>query len=101
MGATRLGLPVTLSALVHVGLVALVLFVARVEKPRGEIYAVNLVAAAPGPRQVGIVSEAPPKTEPPGAASQARRDAAEGRGAACEANASGTAAHDVARHAGA
>ena len=64
MGATRLSLPVTLSALVHVGLVAFVLFAARAEKPRGEVYAVNLVAAAPGPRQVGIATESPPKTDP-------------------------------------
>jgi len=64
MGATRLTLPVTLSALVHVGLAAFVLFAVQGEKPRGEVYAVNLVAAAPGPRQVGIASESPPKTEP-------------------------------------
>lgn len=64
-GGSRLGLPVTLSAVVHVGLVALILVAARGTPQRGEVYAVNLVAAAAGTRQVGIVSEAPaPKTEP-------------------------------------
>lgn len=57
-----LGLPVTLSAVVHLGLVALALF-ARGSRPRGEIYTVNLIAASAGPRQVGIVNEAP-KQEP-------------------------------------
>lgn len=61
-GNGRLGLPVTLSAIVHVGLVALALF-ARGSRPRGEVYTVNLIAAAAGPRQVGIVSEQP-KAEP-------------------------------------
>lgn len=64
MGSTRLGLPVTLSALVHVALVALVLFAAKGSTTRGEIYSVTLVAAPAGPRQVGIVSESQPKTEP-------------------------------------
>jgi protein TonB len=63
-GTPRLGLPVTLSAVVHVALVALVLIAARGSRPRGEVYAVNLVAAAPGPRQVGLATEATPKTEP-------------------------------------
>lgn len=63
-GTARLGLPITLSAVVHVGLVALVLVAAKGARPRGEIYAVNLVAAAPGPRQVGIATETTPKTEP-------------------------------------
>lgn len=62
-GIGRLRLPMTMSAGVHVALVALVLVAARGSKPRGEVYAVNLVAAAPGPRQVGIASESPPKTE--------------------------------------
>ena len=59
---SRLGLPVTLSAVVHVALVALAVF-ARGSPPRGEVYTVNLIAAAAGPRQVGIVSEQP-KAEP-------------------------------------
>lgn len=63
-GMPRLGLPVTLSAVVHVALVALALVAARESRPRGEVYAVNLIAAPAGPRQVGIVNEAPAKSEP-------------------------------------
>jgi outer membrane biosynthesis protein TonB len=63
-GGTKLRLPVTLSAVVHIGLVALALVAGRGVKPLGEVYAVNLVAAAPGPRQVGIASDALPKIEP-------------------------------------
>lgn len=63
-GATRLGLPITLSAFVHVGLVVLVLVAASGAPPRGEVYAVNLVAAAAGPRQVGLATDAAPKAEP-------------------------------------
>jgi outer membrane biosynthesis protein TonB len=62
-GNMPLRLPVTLSAVVHVGLVALVLVAARGGKPRGEVYAVNLIAAPAGPRQVGVVNDAP-KSEP-------------------------------------
>jgi TonB family protein len=62
-GNGQLGLPVTLSALVHVGLVGLVLVAARGSRPRGEVYTVNLIAAAAGPRQVGIAAEQP-KTQP-------------------------------------
>ncbi len=62
-GTTRLGLPVTLSAVVHVGLVALALVAARGSGSRAEVYAVNLVAAPAGPRQVGVVNDAP-KSEP-------------------------------------
>jgi periplasmic protein TonB len=62
-GTIRLGLPVTLSAVVHVGLVALALLVARTPRNRGEVYAVNLVAAPAGPRQVGVVNDAQ-KSEP-------------------------------------
>ena len=62
-GTARLGLPVTLSAVVHVGLVALALVAARGSRTQGEIYAVNLIAAPAGPRQVGIVKDAP-KPEP-------------------------------------
>ena len=62
-GTARLGLPVTLSAVVHIGLVALALVAARGSHTQGEIYAVSLIAAAAGPRQVGIVNDAP-KSEP-------------------------------------
>jgi periplasmic protein TonB len=64
MGSTRLGLPVTLSFVVHVGIVVLVLYAARGARPRGEVYSVTLIAAPAGPRQAGIVSESPPKAEP-------------------------------------
>jgi TonB family protein len=62
-GSVQLGVPATLSAIVHVGLVVLALVAARGSRPRGEVYAVNLIAAAAGPRQVGIVNDAP-KSEP-------------------------------------
>lgn len=61
---TRLGLPVTLSALVHLALVALIVYAARGSRPPGEVYTVNLVAAAAGPRQVGLAAVSQPKTEP-------------------------------------
>ena len=64
IGSTRLGLPVTLSAVVHVGIVAFVLYAAKGARQAGEVYSVNLIAAPEGPRQAGIVSEAPPKVEP-------------------------------------
>ena len=63
-GSTRLGLPVTMSAVVHVALVALVLVAARGSRPPGEVYTVNLIAAAAGPRAVGVASPSQPKTEP-------------------------------------
>ena len=62
-GNGHLRLPVTLSAVVHVGLVAAALVIARSGRPRGEVYTVNLIAASAGPRQVGIVNDAP-KSEP-------------------------------------
>ena len=64
IGPSRLGLPVTLSAVVHVGIVAFVLYAARGSRPSGEVYSVNLIAAPEGPRQAGIVAEAQPKVEP-------------------------------------
>jgi hypothetical protein len=44
-GSVQLGVPATLSAIVHVGLVVLALVAARGSRPRGEVYAVNLIAA--------------------------------------------------------
>ncbi len=55
-GARGLGVPMTLSAVVHVGLVALVLYAARGREPGGEVYAVQLIAAQAGPRQVGLAN---------------------------------------------
>lgn len=64
-GTGQLSVPITLSIAVHVGLVAFLMIAAQREGPRGEIYTVNLVAAAAGPRQAGVVTEAPrPKTAP-------------------------------------
>lgn len=63
-GPPRLGVPVTLSAAVHVALVGLVLHAAGNARPRGEVYAVTLVAAPAGPRQMGVVGEALPKADP-------------------------------------
>ena len=62
-GATRLGLPVTLSLAVHVGLVAAGLWTARPSGRNAVVYAVNLIAAPAGPRQVGIVNEAAPPAQ--------------------------------------
>jgi TonB family protein len=62
-GAGRLGLPVTLSAAVHIVMAAFLLVAARGSQSPGEVYAVNLVAAPAGPRQVGVVSDIP-KSEP-------------------------------------
>jgi protein TonB len=53
-----------LSGVVHVVLVLLIVLTARGSRPRGEVYAVTLVAAAPGPRRVGLASEATPRAEP-------------------------------------
>ena len=64
IGGRKLSLPVMLSAVVHVGLAGLVLYAARADRTSGEIYSVTLIAAPAGPRQVGIVSESAPKTEP-------------------------------------
>lgn len=65
-GAKRLGLPVTLSLGIHVALVAMAVLAARPSTSNAIVYAVNLVAAPAGPRQVGIVSEAAPaKSEAP------------------------------------
>lgn len=62
-GGTRLRLPITMSAFVHVGLVLLAFLAARGAKSPGVVYTVNLIAAPAGPRQVGVVNDAP-KTEP-------------------------------------
>lgn len=59
-GSGRLGLPVTMSVLVHLGLVAATIVVARPRYSNATTYAVTLVAAPAGPRQVGIVNDAAP-----------------------------------------
>ena len=61
-----LGPPIALSAALHVGAAALLLL-ARPESPaaRPPMYKVNIVAAPPGPRAVGVVTPTPPATPPP------------------------------------
>ena len=61
-----LAAPVAVSALLHVGAAALLLL-ARPEAPpaRPAMYKVNIVAAPPGPRAVGVVTPTPPATPPP------------------------------------
>jgi periplasmic protein TonB len=59
-----LGLPVTLSIGVHIGLAAFLLIAARGGESRGEIYTVNLVAASAGARQVGVATETPQPKAP-------------------------------------
>jgi len=59
----RLGGPIFLSALLHVGLVAALLVLRPPPPPaQAPVYRVNIVAAPPGPRMAGIVT---PKPEPP------------------------------------
>ena len=54
-----------LSALLHLLIVAAVLFGgARAAVPAPPTYRVTLIAAPPGPRQVGVVREAPPEPAP-------------------------------------
>lgn len=61
-----LGAPIAVSALLHVGAAALLLL-ARPEAPAAlpPMYRVNIVAAPPGPRAVGVVTPTPPATPPP------------------------------------
>ena len=61
-----LGAPIALSAVLHVGAAALLLL-ARPEAPAAlpPMYKVNIVAAPPGPRAVGVVTPTPPATPPP------------------------------------
>lgn len=63
-GERSLGAPLALSALLHVGLVAAAFTLRAPElPPMPPTYRVNLVAAPPGPRAVGVVQ--PPTAEPP------------------------------------
>jgi periplasmic protein TonB len=57
--------PLVWSALLHVGVVAaLVVSRAPAHVPAPPTYRVNLVAAPPGPRQIGVVQPAPPEPVP-------------------------------------
>ena len=64
-----LGLPIALSAVLHVVAAALLFVLARPTPAPAlpPIYRVNIVAAAPGPRAVGIVTPAPASQPPPDA----------------------------------
>jgi len=70
-----LGLPIAISAVLHV-LIAAAFIVARPTPApaRPPVYKVNIVAAPPGPRQVGAVSPTPPENPPPDAKPPARAD---------------------------
>lgn len=61
-----IGLPATISVLLHLSLVVMAVVIAR-EKPLAlpPVYQVDLIAAPPGPRAIGQVSEQP--TPPPAA----------------------------------
>ena len=57
--------PLVWSALLHLGVVAaLVVSRAPAHVPQPPTYRVNLVAAPPGPRQIGVVQPAPPEPVP-------------------------------------
>jgi protein TonB len=63
--APRLKTPVLLSVVVHVALAGAFLFAARTPRVRGEVYSVNLIAAPPGPRQIGVVNDLPKAADAP------------------------------------
>ena len=71
-----LAMPITLSAVLHLSIITPFILV-RSEPPRllPPMYKVELIAAAPGPRAVGVVSDAPapeaPAKVPPKAAARA------------------------------
>ena len=70
-----LGLPIAISAVLHLAVAAT--FIAAKPAPtpaRPPIYKVNIVAAPPGPRQVGAVTPTPPTPQPADAKPPARAD---------------------------
>ena len=70
-----LGVPVAISALLHVGIAGAFIVAKPTPAPaRPPVYKVNIVAAPPGPRQVGAVTPTPPETPPPDAKPPARAD---------------------------
>ena len=70
-----LGLPIAISAVLHVALAAGFIVAKPTPAPaRPPVYKVNIVAAPPGPRQVGAVTPTPPETPPPDAKPPARAD---------------------------
>ena len=63
-GQTRLLFPLSISVLLHLLLAALVVFVRAPERQRGaRIYQIYMESAPKGPRDVGVVTKAPPKNE--------------------------------------
>ncbi|HEX5580490.1 MAG TPA: TonB family protein [Gemmatimonadaceae bacterium] len=65
----RIGGPLGVSALVHVGVLAAAAVLARPEPPLvlPPVYRVQLFAAPPGPRQIGVVQPPPPAAPEPAA----------------------------------
>lgn len=60
-----LALPIGISALLHVGAGATLLVARPAPAPaRPPVYRVNIIAAPPGPRQIGAVTPTPPATTP-------------------------------------
>lgn len=70
-----LGLPIAISAALHLaGFGLSIAGKPAVSPARPPIYRVNIVAAPPGPRQVGAVTPTPPATPPPDAKPPARAE---------------------------
>ena len=70
-----LGLPIAISAGFHLAVAATFIAARPAPAPaRPPIYKVNIVAAPPGPRQVGAVTPTPPSVQPPDAKPPARAD---------------------------
>ena len=60
-----LALPIAISALLHVAIAGtLVLARPKSAPARPPVYKVNIVAAPPGPRQIGVVNPTPPAQKP-------------------------------------
>jgi protein TonB len=70
-----LGVPIAISAVLHLGGAALFIVARPTPAPaRPPVYKVNIVAAPPGPRQIGAVTPTPPVTPPPDAKPPARAE---------------------------
>jgi protein TonB len=66
VGGARLGGPLGISLVLHAGIIAaLVMMRPAAPKALPPMYRVNIVAAPPGPRAVGVVSPTPVATPPP------------------------------------
>jgi outer membrane biosynthesis protein TonB len=61
----KIGVPIAMSGAIHGSLVALVLLAARPDRtPLPPVYRVQLVAAPPGERAIGVVTDAPAPAAP-------------------------------------